>query len=166
LARWRKVKQGKIEEKKQKESVKVEQTLVSANFGLRVKAFITDMFMIMMPIMYIMTYIVLDGKDEFQSNEIARWLGMFLYGAISIIFWIKAGQTPGKKAYDIIIIDSNTKQKPKFFRAILRYFAFLFSAVSMIGLLVPLFRKDKKSLHDLISSTSVINIKDYKKLNS
>jgi uncharacterized RDD family membrane protein YckC len=164
LARWRKVKQGKIEPskvtKKIKQSVNIE---VSTDFATRVKAFITDMFMIMMPIMYITTYIILDGKDAFQQSEIARWSGMFLYGIISIAFWVKAGQTPGKRAYDIIIVDVQTKQKIGFAKAILRYFAFLFSAVSMIGLIVPLFRKDKKSLHDLLSGTMVIDIKKYKK---
>jgi uncharacterized RDD family membrane protein YckC len=161
MARWRKVKQGKVESKKVVEDKKLHH-IIGANFLSRTKAFITDMFMIMMPIMYIITYVVMDGKEQFQASELARWSGMFLYGFISIIFWIKAGQTPGKKAYDIIIVDTNTKQKIGFFKALIRYFAFLFSAVSIVGLFVPLFRKDNRSLHDLLSNTMVIDIKNYK----
>jgi len=157
MARWRDVKKGKIK-KDIKDKSELKEIDKSADFLKRVKAFITDMFMIMMPIMYITTYIILNGKDEFQASEPARWAGMIIYSIISITFWVKAGQTPGKKAYDIIIVDTKTKQKMTIFKAILRYLTFLFSAMSIIGLLVPLFRKDRKALHDLLSGTMVIDI--------
>ena len=158
MARWRDVKKGKIK-KDIKDKSELKEIDKSADFLKRVKAFITDMFMIMMPIMYITTYVILNGKEEFQASEPARWAGMIIYSIISITFWVKAGQTPGKKAYDIIIVDTKTKQKMTIFKAILRYLAFLFSAMSVIGLLVPLFRKDRKALHDLLSGTMVINVK-------
>ncbi|PIF04130.1 MAG: hypothetical protein CSA86_03275 [Arcobacter sp.] len=160
MARWRDIKKKSTKQKK--ENKKEIQTIVpnqSASPLFRIKAFITDMFMIMMPIMYITTYIVLDGKDSFQGSELARWLTMALYGLIVIIFWVKKGQTPGFKAYDLILIDDKTKKTLGFFAAFLRYFMFIISAISIIGVLLPFFRKDKKTFQDLVMSTSVILVK-------
>jgi len=122
------------------------------------KAFITDMFMIMMPIMYIATYIVLDGKDSFQGSEMARWITMAIYGIIVVLLWVMKGQTPGFKAYDLILIDDKTKKTLGFIPAVLRYFMFIVSAISIIGILLPFFRKDKKTFQDLVMSTSVIRV--------
>lgn len=157
MARWRDTKKGKIT----KEVDKKEQTTnvvpnQSASPLFRIKAFITDMFMIMMPIMYVTTYIILEGKDSFQGSEMARWITMALYGTIVITFWVLKGQTPGFKAYDLILIDDKTKTTLGFIPAVLRYFMFIISAISIIGVLLPFFRKDKKTLQDLVMNTSVI----------
>ncbi|VAY87578.1 Putative integral membrane protein [hydrothermal vent metagenome] len=127
-----------------------------APINLRIKAFITDMFMIMMPIMYIATYIILNGKDDFQSNNIAKWLTMFSYGLIIIIFWTNKGQTPGFKAYNIKLINQKTKENLNFIQATIRYIMFIISAISIVGILLPFFRKDKKTLQDLTTNTCVI----------
>jgi len=157
MARWRKIKKGKIvqnEEKTTEVTTVIENQSASPLF--RLKAFITDMFMIMMPIMYIATYIVLDGKDSFQGSETARWLTMALYGTIVIIFWVKKGQTPGFKAYDLILVSDKDKKTLGIVSATLRYFMFIVSAISIIGFLLPFFRKDKKTFQDLVMNTSVI----------
>jgi uncharacterized RDD family membrane protein YckC len=132
--------------------------LISASPLLRIKAFITDMFMIMMPIMYITTYIILDGKESFQNNDISHWITMAIYGFITILFWIKTGQTPGFKAYDLRLVDDHTKKPITFGLSIARYMMFLFSAASIIGILLPFFRKDKKTLQDILMQTSVVHI--------
>jgi len=160
MARWRDTKKGNItkktDETQQTKNVVPNQ---SASPLFRIKAFITDMFMIMMPIMYITTYIILDGKDSFQGSEMARWITMGLYGIIVVIFWVKKGQTPGFKAYDLVLIDDKTKTTLGFVPAVLRYFAFIISAISIIGIVLPFFRKDKKTFQDLIMNTSVIIVK-------
>jgi len=156
MARWRDTKKGNITKKtdtNEQQNV-IPNQCVSPLF--RIKAFITDMFMIMMPIMYITTYIILDGKDSFQGSEMARWITMGVYGLIVVVLWVKKGQTPGFKAYDIILIDDKTKQTLGFVPAILRYFMFIVSAISIIGVLLPFFRKDKKTFQDLVMNTSVI----------
>jgi len=158
MARWRDVKQGKkVQSTKE---IKAEETdyIVSIAPLERVKAFITDMFMIMMPIMYTTTYIILDGKDAFQGSQTARWITMAVYGLITIIFWVKKGQTPGLKAYDLHLIDDNTKKPLKPMLALGRYIIFIFSAVSIFATLLPFFRKDNKTLQDLLFQTSVIKI--------
>ena len=43
----------------------------------------------------------------------ARWITMAIYGLIVIVLWVKKGQTPGFKAYDLILIDDKTKKTPE-----------------------------------------------------
>ncbi|BFU77682.1 RDD family protein [Arcobacter sp. 15-2] len=157
MARWRDTKKGNIKQKhktSEKNTNSIPNQSASALF--RLKAFITDMFMIMMPIMYITTYIILDGKDSFQGNEFAHWITMALYGAITITFWVKKGQTPGFKAYDLVLVDDKNKQTLSVIHATLRYVMFIISAISIIGVILPFFRKDNKTFQDLVMGTSVI----------
>jgi uncharacterized RDD family membrane protein YckC len=156
MARWRDIKQGRVSSTKYKKLASNKYLEPCASILSRIKAFITDMFMIMMPIMYITTYIILDGKDEFQSSEPARWITMIVFGIITILFLIKKGQTPGLKAYSLKLIDSNTKQLITFPKAFFRYILFLIASVSIVGALLPFFRKDKKTLQDLATNTCVI----------
>ncbi|SFV55585.1 Putative integral membrane protein [hydrothermal vent metagenome] len=111
------------------------------------------MFMIYMPIMFFITYVILSGKDALQHSSLAPLIATSLYGIIYAIFLSKSGQTPGKKAYDIKVVDYKTQENLSFMIALCRFFAFLFSATIIIGLLVPFFRKDNKALHDLICGT-------------
>ena len=127
-----------------------------SRFSFRIKAFITDMFMIYMPIMYLITYVVLNGKDELQASQIAPLMAVSLYGLIYAFLVSKFGQTPGKKAYDMKIVDDKTGKQIGFFRALARFVAFLFTAATLLGLFLPFYRKDKKALHDLICSTLVV----------
>jgi len=122
----------------------------------RIKAFITDMFMIYTPILYIITYIFMDGKDDFQSSQFAPLIGVGLYALIYAILISKFTQTPGNKAYTMKVVDDKTYTNISFFRAFFRFIAFLFSATILIGLFFPFYRKDKKTLHDIISKTVVI----------
>ncbi|MBN2782506.1 MAG: RDD family protein [Campylobacterales bacterium] len=158
--RFRDIKKRKnIQEKLQKDSSK---TIPYAKYTDRIKAFITDMFMIYAPILYIITYVFLDGKDEFQASQLAPLIGVTMYGLIYATLVSKLAQTPGKKAYTIKIVDDTTLEKISFLRALWRFIAFLFSATTLIGLLIPFYRKDKKSLHDIIASTIVIEENDRK----
>lgn len=163
MARWRDIKKGKINPKVDKKDLQKDFESIK---GLctsplyRIKAFITDMFMIMMPIMYVTTYIIMDGAKSFQTSETARWLTMLAYGLITVLFWVKKGQTPGFKAYNLMIIDDNTGKIPTYGLAIARYMMFILSAASIIGGLFPFFRKDKKTLQDLLMQTSVIRLEE------
>ncbi|MBL0708224.1 MAG: RDD family protein [Sulfurimonas sp.] len=114
------------------------------------------MFMIYMPIMFIVTYIVVSGKDELQASQLAPLLATLTYGLIYSIFLSRLGQTPGKKAYDLKVVDAKTGEYIGFFRAFLRFVVFLFSATTIFALSVPLFRKDKKALYDLVCGTLVV----------
>ena len=134
---------------------KVDANIKYASFTARIKALITDLFMIYIPIFYIITYVFMDGKDDFQSSELAPFIGVLIYGLIYSVLLSKFGQTPGKKAYDIEVLDAKTYQRISIFRAIWRFITFLFSATTLLGLLLPLYTKDKKALHDILSGTIV-----------
>jgi len=129
-----------------------------ATYPERIKAFITDMFMIYIPILYIITYLVLDGKDAFQESAIAQFIGVALYGFIYALFLAKSGQTPGKKAYTIKVVDAKTGENIAFLRALLRFLAFLFTATTFLGLLLPFVRNDNRTLHDLIAGTILVRV--------
>lgn len=149
MARWRKIKNSP---KPQNEDKKIEYV----PFLDRLKAYIIDFFMLYVPLIYFFGYVVYDGKDDFKSSEIAPFLVVLVYGIITIIFWVKSGQTPGKKAYNLKVVDSKTNNRLSIPKAIFRFLMFLFSATILIGVLLPLMRKDKKALHDLVSDTVVV----------
>lgn len=129
---------------------------IYAPYAKRVKALITDMFMIYAPILYIIAYVAMSGKDDFQSSQLAPFIGVTLYGLIYAILLSKFGQTPGKKAYEIKVVDDKSGEYIGFFRALWRFFAFLFAATTLLGLFLPFYRRDKKALHDLICGTLVV----------
>jgi len=133
-------------------------TVPYARISDKIKAFITDMFMIYIPILYIITYLIMGGKDEFQASNIAPFLGVSMYGLIYSLFLMKSGQTPGKKAYTIKVVDNKTFENLSFLRAFFRFFVFLISATILIGLVVPFFRKDRKFIHDLVCNTVEIEV--------
>ena len=124
--------------------------------NMRIRAFITDMFMIYIPILYILTYLVLDGKEDFQASQWAPFLGVTLYALIDATFTTKTGQSPGKKAYEIKVIDARTKENLSFVRALWRFTLFIITAATIFALLVPFFRQDRKALHDILSRTTLI----------
>ena len=130
----------------------------------RIKAFITDMFMIYVPILYIITYVFMGGKDAFQESDIAPFLAVSIYGLIYSLLLAKLGQTPGKKAYDIKVVDEKSGENLSFARAYLRFIMFLFSSFSLLGLFIVFYRKDKKSLHDLVCGSVVIGVDNSKDL--
>jgi uncharacterized RDD family membrane protein YckC len=142
--------------KKQKKETSQKPKYIYASFASRIKAFITDMFMIYAPILYISAYVIMDGKDDFQASQLAPLLSTSLYGLIYALLISRFGQTPGKKAYEMKVVDGRSGNYIGFFRAILRFVAFLFTAVTLLGLLLPLYRKDKKALHDILVNTLVV----------
>lgn len=159
MSRWRDVKQGDIKEDITPTDNTDDNSLKSAPVLSRIKAFIVDMFMIMMPIMYVTTYLIMDGKDDFQGSSDARWLTALAFGIIIIFFWFVKGQTPGYKAYSIKLIDNKTKKNVSFAKAVLRYLLFLLSATTILLAFIPFFRKDRKTLQDILSSSTVVEAK-------
>ena len=156
--RFRKLKQQQKRADTQENQEK--KKYLTAPYTTKIKAFITDMFMIYAPILYIITYLVLGDKDAFLSSELAPLIGVSLYGLIYATLLAKFAQTPGKKAYSLRVLDAKSGKNISFFQALLRFVAFLFSATILIGLLFPLYRRDKKGLHDLIAHTIEVREKE------
>jgi len=157
MSRWRDIKQGKVTQKKEKQK--------SLSFTIappvnRVKAFITDTFMLLMPLMYIVFYLIMGSREEFAEHMLAGWIYIFVPHFFLIIgFWFFKSQTPGYKAYSIKLVDKNLK-RPSILQLVVRYFAFVLSTFLVAGLFLAIARKDKKTLHDLISGTMLIQVED------
>jgi len=146
-----------LKKKSKTKDLKLE-TIVYATITSRVKAFITDMFMIYMPILYFITYVVLSGKEDFQASTFAPFIGVSIYGFIYAILLHKLGQTPGKKAYSIKVVHAKTHKNLTFFQALWRFVSFLFSATILLGFILPFYREDIRSLHDLLANSIVIEL--------
>jgi uncharacterized RDD family membrane protein YckC len=128
---------------------------IPASFLARVKALVVDLFMIYMPILYIITYFVLGDKESFLSSDLAPLIAVSIYAIISTILIAKNAQTPGKKAYEIFVLN-NDNSKLSYLKSFIRFLLFLFSATILFGLLLPLVKRDKKALHDVILNTKVV----------
>jgi uncharacterized RDD family membrane protein YckC len=157
--RFRDIKQGKIKTSspKKKPAPKISNY---APVGLKIKAFITDAFMLLMPIMYVVFYLVMDGREGFAEHRLAGWLYILVpLVIVQTIFMYKTGQTPGYRAYNITLIDENTKKKPSLFVVLFRNLAAILSFFTILGWTLMFFRKDNKTLHDLLSATAVVTKK-------
>lgn len=150
--RWRATKKGGRKEQKS--------TLPSyaiAPFQKRFKAFVVDSFMLLMPILYIVFYMIYGSREGFAAHMFQGWLLILIpYGIVTIIFFKRSGQTPGYKAYDLTLIDLSTGQSTSVSHLFLRYILMLLTVCTIIGIFVPLMRKDKLSLYDLGSRSAPI----------
>ncbi len=162
MMRWRDVKQNKIPKKVQEKTLKP--SLPYASIADRIKAFITDSFLLAMPLFYLVVYVVFDGlrgADGVEGHRLLAWAYILIPLALIVsLFYIKTGQTPGLKAHELKVIDNQTHEKPTILMALLRFFFFNVIFFSFIGLFVGFFRKDKRGLQDLLSGTSIIKVKD------
>ena len=160
MSKWRDVKQNKVKEKKSINSNIKSPKSDLASLGLRLKAFLTDTFLITTPILYIVIYLIMGSGEEFAQNRTLGWGIIFsVHALIILIFWLKNGQTPGLRAYEIKLVDTNTRQRVSVVQVLIRYIATLFAVVSIFLLLYPFFNKDKKTFQDLFSNTTIINDK-------
>jgi len=158
--RFRDVKQGKtpIEKEIKKTTPSVDNY---APVGLKIKAFLTDAFMLVMPIMYVVFYLIMDGREGFADHRVLGWIYILIpLVIVQTIFMSRTGQTPGYRAYNIKLIDENTKEKPSTFIILFRNLSAILSLFTLIGWALMFFRKDHKTLHDLLSATAVVTTHD------
>uniref|UniRef100_UPI004048C68E RDD family protein n=1 Tax=Aliarcobacter sp. TaxID=2321116 RepID=UPI004048C68E len=160
MAKWRDIKQNKIQ---QKENVEPKNKLPKsdlASLPSRLKAFLLDTFLITTPIFYIVIYLIMGSGEAFSQDRVSGWGIIFaVHATIILIFWLKNGQTPGLKAYDIKIVDAKTKQRLSVVQVLIRYIATLVCVISFFLLFVPFFNKTKKTFQDILSNTIIINDK-------
>ena len=160
MSKWRDVKQNKVKEKKSINSNIKSPKSDLASLGLRLKAFLTDTFLITTPILYIVIYLIMGSGEEFAQNRTLGWGIIFsVHALIILIFWLKNGQTPGLRAYEIRLVDTNTRQRVSVVQVLIRYITTLFAVISIFLLFLPFFNKDKKTIQDIFSNTIIINDK-------
>ncbi len=161
MSRWRKVKQGKVEEWEtgngKRETGKSSGGRRCAPVTLRLKAFLTDTFMITMPILYIVIYLVMGDREGFREHMGQGWLIILLaHFAVTLAFWALKAQTPGMKAYDLYLVDTQTGEKPGLVKLVIRYVMLQTAILSFLGMFLPYLLKTKEGLHDLVSGTCIV----------
>ncbi|MDZ7818876.1 MAG: RDD family protein [Aliarcobacter sp.] len=160
MAKWRDVKNNRVQaDKPIKTNIKSHKSDL-ASLPLRLKAFLLDTFLITTPILYVVIYIIMGSGEDFAQNRSLGWGIIFaVHATIILIFWLKNGQTPGLKAYEIKLVDASTKQRVSVVQVLVRYVTTLVCVVSIFLMFFPFFNKDKKTFQDLFSNTIIINDK-------
>jgi uncharacterized RDD family membrane protein YckC len=147
-----------------------------ARFLDRAKAFVTDIFMIGLPVALII--MVAFGYDETKSagaldvivqdekalkhapDPMASIVQIVLIMSVHVVLWRRDGQTPGKKFAHLKVVDATTLKEASIFKLIVRFIGYFVSVLPLgLGFLLGFLRRDKKTLHDLLSGTAVIYIK-------
>ena len=157
--RFRDVKQGNVKaEEKKSDTNKPAQPLYNyATAGFKIKAFLTDAFMLVMPIMYVVFYLIMGGREGFAEHKMLGWVYILIPLIIAqTLFMWKTGQTPGYRAYNLSLIDMETGERPSLFIIVFRNLAAILSLFTFFGWFMMFFRKDHKTLHDLLTATSVV----------
>ena len=154
--RFRDIKQGRATPPASKEK-KGGTKRLQARLGSRLKAAITDSFMLVMPLMYIVFYLVFGGREGFSEHKLLGWIYILIPLIIIQILFMsrsKEGQTPGMRAYNLALVDLKTGTKPATGVILYRQMLTLLSLVTF-GWLTMFFRKDHRTLHELLSSTTL-----------
>ncbi len=141
------------------EEEKVEKPAIPyASKGKRAKAFLTDIFMLFMPIMYAVIYLVMDGREGASEEKLLAWTYVMVpYLIILTIFMYKdEGRTPGARSQGLKVIEFHTLENPSLFSIVFRNLMLPFSLFIPFFWFVPLFRKDGRTIHDLLSATCLI----------
>jgi uncharacterized RDD family membrane protein YckC len=162
--RFRNVKQGKADTENPvvEKKIKQPEEMLSpyAPVRLKIKAFLTDAFMLVMPIMYVVFYFIMDGRESFAEEKLLGWIYILIpLIIVQTLFMYFTGQTPGYRAYNITLIDEQTQKKPSLFIILFRNASAVLSLFTLLGWALMFFRKDNKTLHDLLSATAVVNNK-------
>ncbi len=160
MSRWRKVKQGKTESPAAAKDERVStREHTCAPVGLRLKAFLTDTFMITMPILYIIIYFVMGSREGFREHLGEGWLYIVaIHMSIVTLLWRLKAQTPGMKAYDLYLVDPQSEgEKPGWIKCFLRYVMMQTAILSGIGLILPFIMKHKEGLQDIVSGTCIVH---------
>ncbi len=149
----------------------VKKTVHYAGFWSRFLALSVDVFMIGIPISIVIYFIfgyetmqsqpgfidAIEGlKPEQKANGTIPLLTMFLWSLITLLFWHKTGQTPGKKMAHIEIVDNSSFKKASFLKLSVRLVFFIMPIFAFISFFVMLFHPKNSTLHDMFSGTAVI----------
>jgi uncharacterized RDD family membrane protein YckC len=157
--RFRDVKQGRIQTPEKGKKRMKSQSLPKrpATLGERFKAFLTDSFMILMPIMYLVFYLVFHGREGFAEHKLFGWLLILIpYILISALLIARSGRTPGMRAYEIRVVMCGSGESPSFGVALLRQILavwdfFLFTWIAQF------FLRDHRTPHEILSGTCLIH---------
>jgi uncharacterized RDD family membrane protein YckC len=161
MARWRDIKQNRTttnNKNRLKKDTQQSNNIVCASVLNRFKSYVVDTFMITMPIMYFVIYLVIGSLQEFSAVKLYGWGIIFALHALAILaFWLIKQESPGMRAYELKLINNNPEKSINIVQYLIRYIVTVISSVTLLCL-VPLFRKDNQALQDMLSGTSIISV--------
>lgn len=147
--------------------------MLYAGFWSRVLGFVTDIFMIGLPVTLL--FMILFGHDQMeragamdvivQSDDaltnapdpMISLAQLLVSLTVYVAFWYRSGQTPGKKMAQTKVVDAKTLQRASILQLCVRFIGYIISALFLfLGFFSGLLRKDGRTLHDLLSRTAVI----------
>jgi len=126
--------------------------------GKKTKAFITDIFMLLMPFMYIAIYLIMGGLEEASHERLLTWTYAITPFLLLLSFFMlkDEGRSPGARSQGLKVIEFHTLNKPSLFSVLFRNLMLPFSLFIPLFWLIPFFRKDGRTLHDFLSATCTI----------
>ncbi len=158
--RFRDIKQGRGKKFSPDKGGKQIVSLVNASITSRIKSFITDSFMLTMPLMYIVFYLVFDGREGFAAHKLLGWTYiLFPLALLQIIFMSRSrlGQTPGMKAYELSLVNIKDGQKPKFSIIVARQLLSILT-LPIFGWGTMFFTKGHRTLHEILTGTTLVQL--------
>ena len=133
-----------------------------AGFGQRALALLIDWLIVVVISMPLI--VVAFGAEYFSLDPLRRlWDVLFalIVGIAVIGFWRDCGATPGKLAVGVKIVDAKTGGTPATGRLVLRFVAYLVSALPLyLGFLWAALDRRKQAWHDKIAGTLVVQDPD------
>lgn len=168
MPRWKDVKKGRHTPS---EPHTIKDKVFYAGFWSRFLALSVDVFMIGIPISLLIYfsfgYETMQNQPGFidaiegvqpgkEPNILIPLLTMSLWSFVTLIFWYKTGQTPGKKMANVIIVDAKSHKKASLVQLIVRLLFFIMPIFAFFSFFIMLFHPKKRTLHDIFSRTSVI----------
>ena len=158
--RFRDLKQNRVTDTTPAPKKVAKPAIPFAGKAIKAKAFLTDIFMIFMPIMYVVIYVVMEGREGASHDKLMAWTYVMVpFLTILTIFMVAdLGRTPGARSQGLKVIDVNTLDKPSIFAIIFRNITLLFTMFLPPLWFIPFFRKDSRMVHDYLSATCVIKV--------
>ena len=140
-----------------------QRTVEYVGFWKRLIASIIDTLVVMLVIVPLLFAVY--GPGYFRRGPEAGLAGFWDYviqlvlpAVAVIVFWKFRGATPGKMAVSAKIVDARTLGEPSNARLVVRYFAYIVSAIPLfLGFLWIAFDRRKQGWHDKIAGTVVIH---------
>jgi uncharacterized RDD family membrane protein YckC len=133
-----------------------------AGFGQRALALLIDWLIVVVISMPLI--VVAFGAEYFSLDPLRRlWDVLFtlIVGIAVVGFWRYCGATPGKLAVGLKIVDARTGGAPATGRLVLRFVAYLVSALPLyLGFLWAALDRRKQAWHDKIAGTLVVQDPD------
>ncbi|WP_101759019.1 RDD family protein [Oceanicoccus sp. KOV_DT_Chl] len=132
-----------------------------AGFWIRLAATIADTFILLAftaPILYLIY-----GEAYLAENAppVLGYIDIFISWVLPIVatllFWRYRAGTPGKLIFHLAVVDASSGQKLTALQSLIRYFAYIISALPFgIGFFWVIWDRKKQAWHDKLAKSVVI----------